>query len=164
MAFIAVTTTLNPAPLVIWTFELSTVKTSPNWYPDPVVKFDIEFIVPVVASIVIEHCAPEPLPVNETRGILLVPPGAAYPAPLETISKEVAELIAAPLPSTIPVTHKSSFVFAESDPLSVLTFLPIGKSPDAAPEHFTVNFLGNTRIGLSGNICVLRFPASIGVL
>ena len=87
-----------------------------------------------------------------------------YPAPLETISKEVAELIAAPLPSTTPVTHKSSFVFAELDPLSVLTFLPRGKSLAEAPDTFTVNFLGNTRIGLSGNTCVLRFPASIGVL
>ena len=86
-----------------------------------------------------------------------------YPAPLETILKLLPELIDAPLPSIIPVTHKSSFAVAELDPLSVLTFLPRGKSVNEAPEHFTVNFLGKTRIGLLGNICVFRFPDSIGV-
>ena len=44
-----------------------------------------------MASIEIAHCAPVPLPVNEIRGILLVPPGAAYPAPPETMSKSVPE-------------------------------------------------------------------------
>ena len=86
-----------------------------------------------------------------------------YPEPLEAISKELAELNGAPLSSTIPVTHKSSFVDAELDPLSVLTFLPRGKSPPT-PDTFTVNFLGKTLIGLLGNTCVFRFPASIGVL
>ena len=141
---------------------MSRVRISPTWYPDPVVKFDNELIAPVVASIVIEHCAPVPLPVNDTSGILFVLV-TEYPAPLESIVKLVLLFIAAPLPSTIPVTHKSSFALAELEPLSVLTFLPIGKSVPA-PEHFTVSFLGNTRIGLSGNTCVLRFPASIGVL
>ena len=60
-----------------------------------------------------------------------------YPAPLETISKVEDEVIAAPLPSIIPVTHKSSLAVAELDPLSVLTFLPIGKSVFEAPLHFT---------------------------
>ena len=71
--------------------------------------------------------------------------------------------IGPPLSSIIPVTHKSSFAVAEFEPLSVLTFLPTGKSPPT-PDTFTVNFLGNTLIGLSGNTCVFRFPASIGVL
>ena len=67
------TTSLNPAPLNTWTFELSTVSTSPTLYPPPEVKFEIEVIPPVSASTDTAHCAPEPVPVKDIRGILLVP-------------------------------------------------------------------------------------------
>ena len=66
---IALTDILNPDPLRTRAFELSIVNTSPTWYPVPKVKLDIPVTTPLVK--LTEHCAPEPVPVNDTNGMLL---------------------------------------------------------------------------------------------
>ena len=61
---------------------------------------------PPTVAIVTEHCAPAPVPVKDLSGMLLTLV-TAYPEPLETMSKLDALLIAAPCPSTTPVTLSS---------------------------------------------------------
>ena len=89
----------------------------------PSVKLDIELIAPVSASIVTEHSARSPVPVNDFNGILLTFV-TAYPDPFEIILNEELDAIGAPWPSITPVTELSSASFAAP----VLTFLPIGNT------------------------------------
>ena len=154
---IAATTNLNPAPLVTFVLALSTVKTSPTWYPVPA-PFITTFVTTSPDTVIL-HAAPLPFPVKEIVGTAVVLLNE-YPDP-PAISSGVA--IGAPWPSTIPVILTSS----ASEGAPVLTFLPIGNLafvlvPD--PSILTINFLGSERIGLSIIFWVFSLPGSIGVL
>ena len=70
VALIAIISTLNPPPLVTLTLSLSTVKTSPNWYPEPT----LVILTPVITSsvTVIVASAPIPVPVSDFKGTAVV--------------------------------------------------------------------------------------------
>ena len=149
------TTNFNPAPLTTPLWLLSTVNTSPTWYPVP--ADCIETLVTTPFDTVAVTVQSEPLPV---RAIVLTVPLILYPEPPVIIS---SPLIGPPCPSIIPVTLWSS----ASPAAPVLTFLPIGKLVLVLvppPSIVTFNFLGSVRIGFNGNTWVFKLPASIGEL
>ena len=154
---IAVTANFNPAPLVTVVLVLSTVKTSPTWYPVPAAL--IATAVTTWLETVTLTVHPLPLPVKATVGTAVVLLNE-YPVPPTTTSSVE---IGAPCPSIIPVTLWSS----ASPAAPVLTFLPIGKLEFVLvppPSIVTFNFRGNERTGLLVNTWVLKLPGAIGVL